>query len=85
MGAAVGEVGGGEAVMWLVPYSGRTVAHLLKTDGAGHARITCSGAYTNSALAEFDYKAPRCKRCEKVAGAADRKLALQESWSLPGG
>jgi hypothetical protein len=69
---------------WRVPYSSPTrTAHLMRTDGAGHARMLCSGAYTNSALAEFDVKAPRCKRCEKAADAADRKLALQESWSLP--
>ena len=79
MGAAAGEVGSDEAVMWLVPYSGRTVAHLMRTDAAGYARMTCTGHYTNAAIAERVEGAPRCKVCLRVAGAQDRPLAL-DAW-----
>jgi len=78
VGAAVGEVGGGEAVKWLVPYSGRVVAHLMRRDGV-HDRLTCTGHYTNAAIAQDVKGAPRCKRCNKVAGAQDRRLAL-DAW-----
>ena len=69
---------------WRIPFSGvNGVAHLFRTDGAGHARILCSGAYTNAAIASDGADAPHCLLCVKVTDARDRRLALQESWSLP--
>ena len=69
---------------WLIPFStSNGIAHLFRSDNAGHARILCTSRYTNSALAEDGTDAPRCYRCSRMADARDRRLALQESWSLP--
>ena len=65
---------------WLVPFSGREVAHLMRVDGAWE-RLVCNGHYANAAIGREVSGAPRCLRCLKVAGALDRKMALQETWN----
>ena len=68
---------------WRIPFSVTSgTAHLLRSDGP-HARILCTDRYTNENLAKDARDAPRCLKCSRMADTLDRKLALQESWSLP--
>ena len=68
---------------WRIPFSSTGgVAHLFRNDRAFDS-VLCTGLYVNVGLASDGSDAPRCMKCLKMADARDRRLALQESWSLP--